>query len=93
LCQRADADVVTAGPSHLDAVVLCGRLDDRDHLVGMRLKEHAPLGAGVLHRDSQQRPEQSLQLELAGDRLRDLEHRPDIEGGKLRLSGAVQIGR
>src|SRR5258708_14913968 len=57
-----------------------GRRFRRDPwLVARKQDEQATLGAGMLDRDPQQRLDELTEDDLAGPRLRSLDHRPDIQ--------------
>src|SRR4030088_3189248 len=48
-------------------------------LIAREQDEQATLGAGMLDRDPQQRLDELTEDDLAGHRLRSLDHRPDIQ--------------
>src|SRR5712675_1370251 len=48
-------------------------------LVAWEQDEQATLGAGMFDRDPQERLDELAEDDLAGHRLRGLEHRPDIQ--------------
>src|SRR6202166_2274614 len=65
-----------------------GRRSRRDSwLVAREQDEQATLGAGMFDRDPQERLDELTEDDLAGHRLRGLEHRPDIQPLDGRANG------
>jgi hypothetical protein len=56
-------------------------------LVAREQDEQATLGAGMLDRDPQQCLDELIEDDLAGHRMRSLEHRPDIQLPDGRADG------